>query len=352
MEQGEARIIDAQISPEGKLDILSRAEVKKLMDTGHGGLYDMLRSCALAVLNCGNAVDDGKELLERYQSFDISIIQRERGFKLDLKGAPARAFVDGKMIKGIHEHLFAVLRDVVYVSDTITGNSRFDLATSEGITDAVFHILRNANILHAMPNPNVVVCWGGHSIPREEYEYTKEVGHQLGLRGIPSAAEDIMVDRDIVLAAMTGSAVHIAHLSTSGALRSVREGKARGIDEVEAIGRSYFAFAHELPHYFDACARFEARASGAGVQPNEAACMAAGHRAHETIVASLGRGVADGSIRPDGADPFVTALALWAFMLGVIQITTTKPGLLQHEGTSVQQFVDYVMGMARRTLQP
>ncbi len=51
---------------------------------------------------------------------------------------------------------------------------------------------------------------------------------QLGLRGIPAAAEDIMVDRDIVLAAMTGSAVHIAHLSTVGALRSVRDGKARG----------------------------------------------------------------------------------------------------------------------------
>ncbi len=51
---------------------------------------------------------------------------------------------------------------------------------------------------------------------------------QLGLRGIPSAAEDVMVDRDIVLASMTGSAVHIAHLSTRGALRSVREGKARG----------------------------------------------------------------------------------------------------------------------------
>jgi AcrR family transcriptional regulator len=133
---------------------------------------------------------------------------------------------------------------------------------------------------------------------------------------------------------------------------AAREGKVRGIDEVEAIGRSYFAFAHELPHYFDACARFEARTSGAGVQPNEAACMAAGHRAHETIVASLGRGVADGSIRPDGADPFVTALALWAFMLGVIQITATKPGLLQQEGTSVEQFVDYVMSMARRTLQP
>jgi len=51
---------------------------------------------------------------------------------------------------------------------------------------------------------------------------------QLGLRGIPSAAEDVCADRDIVLALATGGHAHIAHLSTAGALRSVREGKARG----------------------------------------------------------------------------------------------------------------------------
>ena len=175
-------IVDAQVSPEGRLDILSKSEVAKLLDTSQGGLYNIFRNCSLAVLNCGNAVDDGKELLERYKSFDISIIQRERGIKLDIKGAPGRAFVDGKMIKGIHEHLFAVLRDVVYVSDEITGNPRFALGSSEGVTDAVFHILRNADVLRPMLNPNVVVCWGGHSISREEYDYTKEVGYQLGLR--------------------------------------------------------------------------------------------------------------------------------------------------------------------------
>ncbi len=63
----------------------------------------------------------------------------------------------------------------------------------------------------------------GEGVAHESY-----ITGQLGLRGIPSAAEDVMVDRDIVLAAMTGSAVHIAHLSTAGALRSVRDGKARG----------------------------------------------------------------------------------------------------------------------------
>jgi pyrimidine/purine-5'-nucleotide nucleosidase len=177
-------VVDAQISPEGRLDILSKAEVNKLLDTSQGGLYKIFRNCSLAVLNCGGHVDDGKELLERYKSFDVSIIQRERGIKLDITGAPANAFVDGKMIKGIHEHLFAVLRDVIYVSDEINGNPKFDLGTSEGITDSVFHILRNANILHPLSNPNLVVCWGGHSISREEYDYSKRVGYQMGLRGL------------------------------------------------------------------------------------------------------------------------------------------------------------------------
>jgi len=177
-------VIDAQISPEGRLDVLSKAEVSKLYDTSQGGLYRIFRNCSLAVLNCGSAMDDGKELLERYPSFDIRVIQEQRGIKLSVKGAPAHAFVDGNMIKGISEHLFAVLRDIIFVSDEINENPRFDLATSGGITNAVFHILRNANILRPMTNPNLVVCWGGHSINRKEYEYTKLVGHEMGLRGL------------------------------------------------------------------------------------------------------------------------------------------------------------------------
>src|SRR5690606_13367370 len=115
---------------------------------------------------------------------EIAIVQRERGIKLDIKGAPAHAFVDGRMIKGIHEHLFAVLRDIIFVGDEVAGNPLFDLHTSEGITDAVFHILRNAGVLQPQISPNLVVCWGGHSISREEYDYSKLVGYQLGLRAL------------------------------------------------------------------------------------------------------------------------------------------------------------------------
>lgn len=180
----DSNVVDTLIAPEGRLEVLSKSEVVQLLDSGKGGLYNMFRNCALAVLNCGSTIDDGKELLDRFKSFDINILQRERGIKLEIKGAPAIAFVDGKMIKGIHEHLFAVLRDIVFVNNEVTGNPKFDLSRSEGITDAVFHILRNANVLKPQLNPNLVVCWGGHSINRAEYNYSKEVGYQLGLRGL------------------------------------------------------------------------------------------------------------------------------------------------------------------------
>ena len=177
-------VIDARVAPVGKLEILSKAEVAKLLDTSQGGLYTLFRNCSLAVLNCGSNLDDGKALLERYKDFDIRVVQSERGIKLELKSAPAEAFVDGEMIRGINEHLFAVLRDVIYVSNEIYQSDSFDLSTSGGITDAVFHILRNAGVLRQVNHPRLVVCWGGHSIGREEYDYSKYVGYEMGLRGL------------------------------------------------------------------------------------------------------------------------------------------------------------------------
>jgi TetR/AcrR family transcriptional regulator len=136
---------------------------------------------------------------------------------------------------------------------------------------------------------------------------------------------------------------------------AAQAGRPTGIAQVEAIGRAYLAFSVETPHYFDACARFQAHAHvecEAGSAPSEAACEVAGHRVHEVIVESLQRGVADGSIRADIGDPFVTALALWAFTHGMIQIASTKGGQIEHEGTSVQAFIEHGLGLAMRGLRP
>jgi dihydroorotase len=56
-----------------------------------------------------------------------------------------------------------------------------------------------------------------------------EVSLELGLRGIPSAAEEIMVARDVILAEWTGCPLHIAHVSTAGAVRMIGEAKERGV---------------------------------------------------------------------------------------------------------------------------
>ncbi len=175
-------LIDARITPTQHLNLLSQLEVSKLLDSSQSGLYKLFRQCSLAVLSHGNYTDDAKELLERHKAFDIRIIQQERGIKLEVRGAPADAFVDGEMIQGINELLFSVLRDILYTYNDVIENPKFDLEDSEGITNAVFHIMRNAGVLRTNEKPQLIVCWGGHSISRKEYLYTKEVGYQLGLR--------------------------------------------------------------------------------------------------------------------------------------------------------------------------
>ncbi len=164
--------------------MLTRAEASRLVDSSKGGLYALFRRCALAVLNSGSSLDDGQALLERYPSFDVRVIHDEHGIQLALTDAPAESFVDGVIIEGIREHLFSVARDILFVNEQVESNPQFDLGSSTGITDAVFHILRNARVLQPGKDPRLVVCWGGHAIPRWEYDYSKDVGYQLGLRGL------------------------------------------------------------------------------------------------------------------------------------------------------------------------
>lgn len=178
------QVVDIRVTPSDEMDVLSQWEVNQLLDKSQTGLYNLYRKCSLAVLNCGSNIDDAKAMLEAYSNFEIKLVQLERGIRIELTNAPAEALVEGRMIQGIRELLFAVLRDIVYVSSEIADNPHFDTESSHGITNAVFHILRNAGTFKQGRPPNLIVCWGGHSISREEYEYTKEVGYQMGLRGL------------------------------------------------------------------------------------------------------------------------------------------------------------------------
>jgi predicted Rossmann-fold nucleotide-binding protein len=177
-------MVDARVGPRGSLETLSQAEIEQLLVSREGGVYQLFRRCALAVLNAGSDEDNAKEIFDRYRDFEIEIVRHSFGIKLEIRNAPAAAFVDGEMIRGIKELLFAVLRDVIFISNEIGARGRFDLSDGASITNAVFHVLRNARVLDSRVRPNLIVCWGGHSIGHDEYKYTKQVGYELGLRGL------------------------------------------------------------------------------------------------------------------------------------------------------------------------
>ena len=81
------------------------------------------------------------------------------------------------------------------------------------------------------------------------------VSTELRMVGAPAAAEDIMVARDIVLAELTGAHLHIAHLSTAGAVRLVREAKARGVRVTAEVTPHHLLLTEDAVRSFDANAK-------------------------------------------------------------------------------------------------
>ena len=173
----------ASVRPARSLDLLSQHE----MASSEEAVHQLFRRCALAVLNSGAESDDTEKILEDFSNFEVKVIPEPRGLRVELFHAPASAFVDGKMIFGIRNHLFSALRDIIYVHHELFERQQLDLDSGTGITDTVFRILRHAEIVRSNISPNLIVCWGGHSISRSEYDYTKDVGYQLGLRGFDIA---------------------------------------------------------------------------------------------------------------------------------------------------------------------
>lgn len=173
-----------QLNPLGAMALLSQLEVDRLKNNTSSDAFTLFRNCCLAVLNVGSHTDSSSEIYDQFKDFDVNLLARERGIKIELFNPPHSAFVDGQIIRGIHEHLFAVLRDILFFHTQLTHANRLDLQNSDHITHTVYDILRNARVIDSAIEPSMIVCWGGHSINEAEYKYTKEVGYQLGLRGL------------------------------------------------------------------------------------------------------------------------------------------------------------------------
>lgn len=172
-------ILETAVHPRNHLAFLSQAEIDRLIDRNADGLYPLIRSCALAILNSGVNTDDSVGLFAKHQDFDLTFARHPRGLRITLHHAPKQAFVDGVLIETIHDMLFAMLRDLLLIRDLVTVRP-----DQPGIaaTDLVFQVLRNAKVLDAERELNTIVCWGGHAINKVEYDYSVRVGEALGLR--------------------------------------------------------------------------------------------------------------------------------------------------------------------------
>ncbi|HSE53960.1 MAG TPA: dihydroorotase [Gemmatimonadales bacterium] len=81
------------------------------------------------------------------------------------------------------------------------------------------------------------------------------VSARLGLKGIPSAAEEIMVARDIILAELTGGHVHLCHMSTRGSVELIRWAKSKGLRVTAEATPHHFTLTHERCEGYDTNAK-------------------------------------------------------------------------------------------------
>ncbi len=126
---------------------------------------------------------------------------------------------------------------------------------------------------------------------------------------------------------------------------------ASGLDQVEAIGRAYMGYAHEFPHYFDFCARFQAHSVSIDPGSHEGACRTAADEAIGAVVAAIEVGIHDGSIRSDVGNPVMLAVTLWAFTHGIIQLAMAKGSDLARLGIAIPDLSSYGLGLLRSVMQ-
>ena len=117
------------------------------------------------------------------------------------------------------------------------------------------------------------------------------VSTRLGLRGIPAAAEAIMVYREIALAELTGQRTHIAHVSTRAATELIRQAKERGVSITAETAPHYFTLTEEAGGDYDTNAKMnpplrtteDREAIRQGLQDGTFDCIATDHAPHSVL---------------------------------------------------------------------
>ena len=122
------------------------------------------------------------------------------------------------------------------------------------------------------------------------------ISTELGLPGIPSAAEDVMVARNVALAELTGARLHLAHISTEGSVRMVREAKSRGLKVTAEACPHHFTITEETVRGYNTYAKMnpplrtwrDVQAIKDGLRDGTIDVIATDHAPHATQEKQLG----------------------------------------------------------------
>lgn len=122
------------------------------------------------------------------------------------------------------------------------------------------------------------------------------ISTELGLPGIPSAAEDVMVARNVALAELTGARLHLAHISTEGSVRMVREAKSRGLKVTAEACPHHFTITEETVRGYNTYAKMnpplrtwkDVQAIKEGLRDGTIDVIATDHAPHATQEKQLG----------------------------------------------------------------
>ncbi|MGO9175782.1 MAG: dihydroorotase [Desulfobaccales bacterium] len=117
----------------------------------------------------------------------------------------------------------------------------------------------------------------------------------LGLKGIPAAAEEVMVFRDLTLAGLTGARLHIAHVSTAGSVELIRRAKAAGLKVSAETAPHYFSLTDAAVRGYDTNAKVNPPLRGAadlaaikeGLRDGALDAIASDHAPHSTLEKDL-----------------------------------------------------------------
>jgi len=130
-----------------------------------------------------------------------------------------------------------------------------------------------------------------HALTEGAQMHEGAISTRLGLRGWPRVAEDVIVARDVLLAEYTGARYHVAHVSTVGAVRILREAKSRGIKVTAEVTPHHLLLTHERLLGYDTACKVnpplredeDVAALRAALADGTIDCIATDHAPHSTL---------------------------------------------------------------------